>query len=89
MGIKVSNDWITVYTENSDHWSDQSFTIKRELISSVRLVKAITKPQGPDNGLEINVAHKDVMQTRHWMRYQDYEKAAQDYAALINELHNA
>lgn len=86
MAVRVTPEWVTLETENPNDWCDQSYTIKRALITSVRLCKKVAGPNGPDNGIEISLTHKDVMQSRFWMRYKEFELAQADYRSLITAL---
>lgn len=85
MSVIFKQDWVTIDTENPDFWTNQSETFRKELITSVSLVKALPNTR-VDNGLNIHLCSKNAMNCQVWIRYKDFDKAEADYRTLIREL---
>jgi|GEM_PF-5794316 len=82
--LTSSDDWITIKTPSPEHWCDQSSTVRRADISKVRLVRALTKPNGPEDGVEVS-GYRDTFD-RVWVRCKDFAEAESLYEEILKVL---
>lgn len=84
MSVTVSNGWMTINTPSPEHWCDQSSTVYLGDVCKARLVRALVRPNGPEDGVEV-MGYRDTFD-RVWVRCKDFDEASALYKDILNAL---